>query len=59
MRSKNLPCRRDPPASAAALPAGEEMARLGPVLGQILHTLEEVRDRLAGAHKPLLTIEEL
>jgi excisionase family DNA binding protein len=59
MRSKNVPGRRDTPTSAAALPASEEMARLGPLLGQILHTLEEVRDRLAGAHKPLLMIEEL
>jgi excisionase family DNA binding protein len=59
MRSKNLPGRRDPPASATALPASEETARLGPVLGQILDALDEIRDRLAGAHKPVLTIEEV
>jgi excisionase family DNA binding protein len=59
MRSKNLPYRRDPPTSAAALPASEETARLGPVLAEILGALNEIRERLAGAHKPLLTIEEL
>jgi excisionase family DNA binding protein len=32
---------------------------LGPVLAQILDALHEIRERLAGAHKPLLTIEEL
>jgi excisionase family DNA binding protein len=52
MRSKNLPCRRDPPA-------GEEAARLGPLLAKILDELEEIRQRLAGAHKPLLTVQEV
>jgi excisionase family DNA binding protein len=32
---------------------------LGPVLAQILDALTEIRERLAGAHKPLLTIEEV
>ena len=41
-------------------PTGDaEADRLGPVLAQILDALHEIRERLAGAHKPLLTIEEV
>jgi excisionase family DNA binding protein len=58
MRSKNLPYRRDPPTSAAPMPAGEEAARLGPLLAEIRDALNEIRERLAGA-KELLTVEEV
>jgi excisionase family DNA binding protein len=59
MRSKNLPCRRDPPAGAAAVPAGEEAAHLGPLLAEILAGVRDLRELLAGVRKEWYTVEEL
>ena len=59
MRSKNLPCRRDPPAGAAAVPPGEEAARLGPLLAEILDGVRDLRELLAGVRKEWYTVEEL
>jgi excisionase family DNA binding protein len=59
MRSGSSLGRREPPAGTPAPSPDAQPAQLAPVLTDIFHALDEIRTRMAGAYKPLLTVEEV